>query len=69
MCAIMVIYNPWGRIRQRKAEEEMGMEVAISYRMVKEMVSRKILSPEMTWHVYRIPRRQRHLRHVVNKAG
>ena len=69
MCAIMVIYNPWGRIRQRKAEEEMGMEVAISYRMVKEMVSRKILSPEMTWHVYRILRRQRHLRHVVNKAG
>lgn len=29
----------------------MGLEVAISYRMVKETVSRKTLSPEMTWHV------------------
>lgn len=43
------------------------MEVAISYRMVKETVSRKTLSPEMTWHVSRTPRRQRHLRDVVKK--
>lgn len=40
----------------------MGREVATSFRMVRETASRKALSPEMTWHVYRTPRRQCDLR-------
>lgn len=45
----------------------MGREVATSFRMVRETASRKVLSPEMTWHVYRTPRRQCDFREVINK--
>lgn len=63
-------YILWSKIRQRKAEEvqeEMGREAAISYRMVRKIANRKILSHDITWHVHRTPKRQCDLREVIKK--